>query len=251
MNSAADTWFPDRWCQRSVVSESFGSLLTFWQRLCMFKVMARPLRILQTAYPYHLVCRTNNQSFRFNQRQAARIMFKALTETMEKYQLLVHHVVLMSNHYHILATATEENLHRAMQYFNSRFAVRFNRSVGRTGHLWGDRYKSCIIDTDEYYLACVRYIYRNPIRAGMVEAASHFPDSTFPFWAFGKKMDVQLAGDHLVLLWGKKLPEYVRILVQEEGKGFSDDQVKKGLRKMFFGSADFIQRMQEAHCRVF
>jgi len=62
-------------------------------------------------------------------------------------------------------------------------------------------------------------------------------------------MDVDLAGDHLVLLWGKKHPEYVRILVCEEGKGFDDDQVKKGLRKMFFGSADFVQRMQDAYCR--
>ena len=45
-----------------------------------------------------------------------------------------------------------------MQYLNSRIAVRYNKKVGRSGHLWGDRYGSCIIDTDEYYLACVRYI---------------------------------------------------------------------------------------------
>ena len=209
--------------------------------------MARPLRVIQTAFPYHLVCRTNNRSFRFNQRQVTRIVFNALAETTEKYQLLVHHVVLMSNHYHILATATEENLHRAMQYLNSRIAVRYNRTVGRTGHLWGDRYKSCIIDTDEYYLACVRYIYRNPVRAGMVEDASQFPDSSFSFWAFGKKMNVKLAGDHLVLLWGKKHSEYVRILVREEGEAFPDEQVKKGLRKMFFGSSGFIQQMFKTH----
>jgi len=213
--------------------------------------MARPLRVLQTEYPYHLVCRTNNRTFRFDQRQAIRVVFKALTETIERYQLRVHHVVLMSNHYHIVATATEENLHRAMQYFNSRVAVRFNRTVGRTGHLWGDRYKSCIIDTDDYYLACVRYIYQNPLRANMVQDLEHFPDSSFSFWAFGKKMDVELAGDHLVLLWGKKHPEYVRILVQEKGKVFSDEQVKRGLRKMFFGSKDFVQRMQDAYCRTF
>ena len=213
--------------------------------------MARPLRVLQTEYPYHLVCRTNNRTFRFDQRQVTRVVFKALTEAIERYQLRVHHVVLMSNHYHIVATATEENLHRAMQYFNSRVAVRFNRTVGRTGHLWGDRYKSCIIDTDDYYLACVRYIYQNPLRANMVQDLEHFPDSSFSFWAFGKKMDVELAGDHLVLLWGKKHPEYVRILVQEKGKVFSDEQVKRGLRKMFFGSKDFVQRMQDAYCRTF
>jgi len=213
--------------------------------------MGRPLRVIQNVYPYHLVCRTNNRSFRFNQRQVIRIFFKTLTETHEKYSLLIHHVVLMSNHYHIVATATEENINRAMQYLNSRIAVRYNKLVGRSGHLWGDRYGSCIIDTDEYYLACVRYIYRNPIRAGMVTDLEEFSDSSFQFWAFGKRMDVFLVEDHLVLTWGRKkkqVGEYFRILVLSEGSMFTDDQVKRGLRRMFFGSADFMQHMYNTHC---
>ena len=96
--------------------------------------MGRPRRIIQTQLPYHLVCRTNNRSFRFHQRQAIRIIFRSLRETMEKYSLSVHHLVLMTNHYHIIATATEENLHRAMQYLNSRIAVRYNKFVRRSRH---------------------------------------------------------------------------------------------------------------------
>jgi putative transposase len=155
----------------------------------------------------------------------------------------------MSNHYHIIATATEENLHRAMQYLNSRIAVRYNKYVGCSGHLWGDRYGSCIIDTDEYYLACVRYIYRNPKRAGMVDDLEEFADSSFQFWAFGKKIDVVLVEDHLVMRWGKKkVKKYFRILVLSEGAMFTDEQVKKGLRRMFFGSADFMQQMYDTYC---
>ena len=213
--------------------------------------MGRPLRIIQTELPYHLVCRTNNRTFRFDQRRITRIFFRALKETHEKYNFLIHHVVLMSNHYHIIATATEENLHRAMQYLNSRIAVRFNKATGRSGHLWADRYRSCIIDTDEYYLACVRYIYRNPKRAGMVEALEEFHNSSFQFWAFGKKLDVFLADDHLVMRWGKgkkRAREYFKILVLDEGAGFTDDEVKKGLRRMFFGSKDFQQHMYKTHC---
>jgi putative transposase len=149
--------------------------------------MGRPLRIIQTQLPYHLVCRTNNRSFRFHQRQAIRIIFQALKETMEKYSLSVHHFVLMTNHYHIIATATQENLHRAMQYLNSRIAVRYNKSVRRSGHLWGDRYASCIIDTDQYYMACVRYIYRNPKRANMVKDLAEFPDSSFTIHMTSKR----------------------------------------------------------------
>lgn len=213
--------------------------------------MGRPLRIIQNIYPYHLVCRTNNRTFRFERREITRIVFKALKQTHEKYNLLIHHVVLMSNHYHIVATATEENLHRAMQYFNSRVAVRYNKHVGRSGHLWGDRYRSCIIDTDEHYMACVRYIYRNPKRAGIVDDLEEFPDSSFQYYAFGKKIDVILVDDHLVMRWGKiknRVSQYFQILVLSEGAMFTDDQVKKGLRRMFFGSADFMQRMHDTYC---
>ena len=213
--------------------------------------MGRPLRVIQTLLPYHLVCRTNNRTFRFNQREVTRIVFQAIKETHEKYNILIHHFVLMSNHYHIIATATEENLHRAMQYLNSRIAVRYNKHVRRSGHLWGDRYGSCIIDTDEYYLACVRYIYRNPKRAGMVDSIEEFSDSSFQYYAFGKKIDVVLMDDHLVMRWGKgkrRAREYFQILVLSEGIWISDWEVKKGLRRMFFGSADFMQRMHDTYC---
>jgi putative transposase len=212
--------------------------------------MGRPLRIIQTELPYHLICRTNNRSFRFNQRQVIRIVFKALNETITKYHLLLHHVVLMSNHYHIIATTTEENLNRAMQYLNSRIAVRYNRSVGRTGHLWGDRYKSCIINTDEHYLACVQYIYKNPIRAKMVSDLEQFPNSSLQVWAFGKKLDVLLTKDHLILKLGKhhKTQKYFQTLVLDEYDSIDDQEVKKGLKRLFFGSADFIQQMHQTYC---
>jgi len=213
--------------------------------------MGRPLRVIQNIYPYHLVCRTNNRTFRFNQRQVIRIFFQALKETHEKYNFLIHHVIILSNHYHIIATATEENLHRAMQYLNSRIAVRYNKLVGRSGHLWGGRYGSCIIDTDEYYLATVRYVYQNPLRAGIVTDLEEFDDSSFQFYAFGNKVNMVLVDDHLVLRLNgnkRKIAEYFRILVLSDGIWISDHEVKKGLRKMFFGSADFIQHMHNTHC---
>ena len=85
----------------------------------------------------------------------------------------------------------------------------------------------------------------------MVTDLEEFPDSSFQFWAFGKKIDVFLAEDHLVMRWGKRkkrVREYFQILVMSEGIWISDKEVKKGLRRMFFGSADFMQRMHDTHC---
>jgi putative transposase len=138
-----------------------------------------------------------------------------------------------------------------MQYVNSRIAFRYNRTVGRTGHLWGDRYKSCIIDTDNYYLACVRYIYRNPIRARVVEDLEDFQDSSFQFWAFGKKINMALSKDHLIIEWSddkERMRNYFKILVMDKGTGIPSEKMTRiGLRKQFFGSADFIQQMSRAY----
>jgi len=85
----------------------------------------------------------------------------------------------------------------------------------------------------------------------MVDDLEEFPDSSFQYWAFGKKIDVILADDHLVMRWGKiknRVSQYFQILVLSEGAMFTDDQVKKGLRRMFFGSADFMQRMHDTYC---
>jgi putative transposase len=123
--------------------------------------------------------------------------------------------------------------------------------VGRTGHLWGDRYKSSIVSTDEYYLACVRYIYRNPIRAKMVENLEDFEDSSFRFWAFGKRVNMALTEDHLVIEWGDdkaKLRDYFKILVMNEGLGIPSEKLTRmGLKKQFFGSTDFVQQMSRAY----
>ncbi len=213
--------------------------------------MARKPRVIQTELPNHLLCRTNNRTFRFHKRQVTRIVFKAITEGIEKYNVLVHHIVLMTNHYHIIATTTEKNLHRFMQYVNSRIAVRYNRTVNRTGHLWGERYKSCIIATDEHYLGAVRYIYRNPIRAGMVNNLEEYEESSLQFWAFGKKMDVVLAEDHLVLNMGKNrkmVSWYFMTLVMDDGAPFpSDSYMKAALSKQFYGPDDFIKQMTDTY----
>jgi len=137
-----------------------------------------------------------------------------------------------------------------MQYLNSRVAIRFNKAAGRSGHLWGDRYKSCIIETDEHYLVCVRYVYRNPLRAGIVEDLKEYAESSFNFWAFGRKVDLVLSDDHLVVLWGKnpkRMRHYYQILISDSEVRIPDKEMKKCLRGLFFGSADFIQRMHESY----
>ena len=97
----------------------------------------------------------------------------------------------------------------------------------------------------------IRYVYQNPLRAGIVNDLEEFEDSTFQYYAFGKKVGVVLVDDHLVLRLNgnkRKVGEYFRVLVLNEEIWISDRDLKKGLRRRFFGSADFIQHMYDTHC---
>ncbi|MDH4874845.1 transposase, partial [Pseudomonas sp. BN515] len=50
---------------------------------------------------------------------------------------------------------------------------------GRSGTVWESRYKSSIVQSDSYLLACSRYIELNPVRACMVAEAGDYPWSSY------------------------------------------------------------------------
>ena len=75
----------------------------------------------------------------------------------------------MTNHFHLLATPqTAEALPQMMQSVGRSYVRYFNDSQKRSGTLWEGRYKSTLIQTDRYLLACMAYIDLNPVRGGLV-----------------------------------------------------------------------------------
>ena len=81
----------------------------------------------------------------------------------------VHAYVLMSNHYHLLVETPKANLVRGMHWFQATYSMRYNLRHRLSGHLFGGRYKSLIIDPDEqgYFAVVSDYIHLNPARAGL------------------------------------------------------------------------------------
>ncbi len=216
--------------------------------------MARKPRIVQTEFPYHLTARTNNRAFRFQDRlTAVRLIAQALSETRQKYGLSIRHFLLMSNHFHLIAALSEENLSRAMQYFLSRVALRYNQLHRRSGHLWGERFRSTIIATDQSYLRVVRYLYQNPVRARMVEKPSAYDACTFSFYAFGLHGEVTVDSDHLLIVeeaTGETLRRKRLFFIElvegplTEAEGYAIQTALKGL---FLGPPHFLQRMRERY----
>ncbi|MDP3707937.1 MAG: transposase [Polaromonas sp.] len=138
--------------------------------------MARLPRLTLPGYPHHVIQRGNNRQPIFSSAADYLVLLGLLEENAQKFGVALHAYVLMSNHFHLLVTPTsDEGLPQMMQAVGRRYVRYFNDSQGRSGTLWEGRYRSTVIETDRYLLACMAYIDLNPVRAGMVKEARDYP----------------------------------------------------------------------------
>ena len=141
--------------------------------------MARLPRLTLPGCPHHIIQRGNNRQAIFATTADYQTMLDLLAENASKFDVAVHAYVLMSNHFHLLATPhSAEGLPQMMQAVGRRYVRYFNDSQHRSGTLWEGRYKSTLIQTERYLLACMVYIDLNPVRAGLVAQARDYPWSS-------------------------------------------------------------------------
>jgi hypothetical protein len=160
----------------------------------------------------------------------------------------------MANHYHMIIHTSDENLHRFQQYVNSRVAMKFNKREKKCGHLWGERYQSTILSTDNHYLRCIRYLYLNPVRAGEVVTPDLWSNSTFQFHAFGKAVKINVMEDNffIVITGNKKDGNNYCESFSNLFSDLTDAEHELGLklRKCFYGSVKFMKEMNLQYFRV-
>src|SRR5688572_580551 len=137
--------------------------------------MPRLARIDVPGLPLHVVQRGVNRVRTFEDDQDRWHYLDLLDRARLKHDVAVHAYVLMSNHVHLLLSASVEGaVSAAMHRIGSAYVRMFNRRHGRVGTLWQGRFKSCLVDHDRYLLAVYRYIELNPVRAGLVAHAEQY-----------------------------------------------------------------------------
>lgn len=135
----------------------------------------------------HVVQRGNNRQATFFRRGDFGFYKQCLADAALKYSCAIHAYVLMTNHVHLLVTPmAEKALPKLMQSVGRRYVPYINKSHERTGTLWEGRYKSCLVDSDEYLFACHRYIELNPVRAQIVIDPADYAYSSFRCNALGR-----------------------------------------------------------------
>jgi REP-associated tyrosine transposase len=101
-----------------------------------------------------------------------RFFLQCLAEACEKTGWRVHAWVLMANHYHLFIETPEGNLVEGMKWLQNTVTRRFNVRHRKWGRLFGDRYKSVLVEGAQanYYARLWDYIHLNPFRAGLLRA---------------------------------------------------------------------------------
>ena len=128
--------------------------------------MPRKPRFNLIGIPQHVIQRGNNRQVCFASDEDFAAYAHWLHEYSIKFQVSIHAWVFMTNHVHLLMTpATKDGISKLMQSLGRRYVQYFNYTYKRTGTLWEGRFKSCVVDADNYLLLCQRYIELNPVRA--------------------------------------------------------------------------------------
>ena len=168
--------------------------------------MARLPRLYAPGCSHHIIQRGNNSNACFFDETDYAFYLKTLQEASKKYAVEVHAFVLMTNHVHLLVTPIDQyGISKMMQSLGRRYVGYVNATYRRTGTLWEGRYKSTLVDTQDYLLVVSRYIELNPVRALMVRHPSEYPWSSYQGNALGK--DIQLLTPHSVYKALGKVPK--------------------------------------------
>lgn len=131
--------------------------------------MTRPLRIQLPGAFYYVSQHGNGGSLIFKREEDYEFFIETVKTSLATYIINLHSFVLLKNHFHLLIETTHANISEFMRHLNISYTAYFNRTYKRTGHLYGGRYKSVILEKENYLSRVSQYLHLNPINTGTIK----------------------------------------------------------------------------------
>ncbi len=191
--------------------------------------MARLPRLVIPNQPIHIMHRGNNHQDIFLTDDDMHRIKNDINQALVKSKCQLHAYVIMTNHLHLLVTPKDKHqLSTFMQTFANRYVRYFNALHERTGTIWEGRYKSSVIDSDNYLFTLYRYIEMNPVKARMTKKPEDYQWSSFQHNALGIK-DI-LISEH----------------EQYKALGLNQKQRRKAYHELFIKQVDKAEEITKA-----
>ncbi len=230
--------------------------------------MARPLRVEFAGAIYHITVRMIgdyrlDRSRLFIDDKDRERLLDRLADRVEQYNIRLYLFVLMTNHIHLVCETPEGNLSKFMQSLLTAYTVYYNLRHGRHGHLLDGRYKTKLVEGDEYLLSLTRYVHLNPVQVGSIKKKPieekirylrEYPWSTYlSYIGKRKRYDFVDYGPILGEMSGKRRewPKRYREFV-ESGLAEDDEETKLALKEspLSIGSEEFRVWIDELHNKL-
>lgn len=177
--------------------------------------MPRQVRKLSESGIYHIMIRGNERKDIFLDEEDKQRFIDTLREKQRDGEFTVYALCIMNNHAHLLLKVENDGLARIMKRINSSYAYYYNNKYQRVGHVFQDRFKSETIENDNYFLAAIRYIHNNPVKAGMVKAPCHYKWSSYGSYTGGGSLEDGIIEKDMVLeIFSSKKDKAVELFVE-------------------------------------
>jgi len=144
--------------------------------------MPRQKRVLSPTQIYHIMVRGNSGRDIFIEDEDRQKLLKIIINKNREKEFNIYAYCLMDNHFHLVLKEQKNNVSHIMKKINTTYAIYFNKKYQLNGHLFQDRFKSEIVESDDYFLAVIRYIHNNPVKAGLVSLPQEYKWNSYSWY---------------------------------------------------------------------
>lgn len=208
--------------------------------------MARALRIDRGGYVYHVVNRANARMMIFADEADYAAFERIMLAAQERTHMRLLAWCVMPNHWHMIVWPRKDgDLARFFGWLTLTHTQRWHahRRTAGQGHVYQGRYRSFLVEAEDYLWSGCRYVERNALRAGLVERAEHWRWGSLWRWANRRKQlqDVPTLDD-----WPVDRPRnWVQRVNQPESQAELDALRLCTQRGRPYGPSDWVQRMAD------
>ena len=138
-----------------------------------------PRNYIKTIF-FHVITQGINKSYIFEKSEDIKYHIKTMYKLSAQHEIKIIAYCIMNNHAHMLIkTKKSDELSKYMQRLNTTYAKYYNKKYNRIGYVFRDRYKSEGIYNEEQLYNCIKYIYDNPVKAGICNRPEEYPYSNY------------------------------------------------------------------------
>lgn len=141
---------------------------------------------------HHVMLRGNNRQNIFHNANDYEDFIVCLSNAMHSYGALTHLYCLMTNHIHLVIEVTDIPISKIIQSVSTTYVKNHNKRYKKIGHLFQGRFKSKLIQDEQYLIELCYYIHMNPVKASMCESLDEYIWSSHHAYSINKNQDPQM-----------------------------------------------------------